>query len=125
MGKQRTPRTRNAGTMTEAGYRGWIRSQLRRMSLRWRPIGEKRKEGRRAVTKADQAKWGKRIKVVNSCEECAGWFPNKELEIDHIKPAGQLLDIAKDAGPFITRLLCEKDGLRRLCKGCHAKVTNA
>lgn len=126
--KPRVPRTRNAGTMTEAGYFGWIRSQLRRMSQRWRPISQVRQEGRRRACRADKKVWGNRIKWVNTCQQCQQWFPNRMLEIDHTPACGSLgsteAEFAVNAGPFILRLLCEGEHLRRLCKPCHLKITH-
>ena len=119
------PKTRNAGTMTDAAFRSWVRSQLRRMSLRWRPISEKRGEGQRPANDADKKRWGKLIRVVNTCEGCGAWVPKSRLEIDHIVPCGSITDIERDLGPFVMRMLCEKDGLRRLCPTCHQAVTNA
>lgn len=124
MPKQRVPRTRNDGTMTEAQFRGWVRSQLRRMSQRWRPIYSVIEDGKRPVTAQDKKKWGNRIKFVYHCEGCDQYVPRKEITCDHIVPCGSLKDIETEAGPFILRLLCEKDGLRRLCKPCHQEVTN-
>lgn len=117
------PKTRCAGTLTEAAFRSWIRSQLRRMSQRWKPIYEAKRLARRSVTIADKARWGNRIKYVYGCAQCGGWFPDKLVAVDHIVPCGTLVDIEKDAGPFILKLLCEASGLRVLCHGCHHQVT--
>ncbi|MDY0087105.1 MAG: HNH endonuclease signature motif containing protein [Coriobacteriia bacterium] len=117
------PRTRNAGTFTEAQFRGWIRSSLRRMSQRWKPIYQTYNKSKRPATAADSAKWGNRIKYVYQCEQCREWFPKKLVEVDHIVPCGSLTDIEKDAGPFILRMLCEIDGLRLLCEPCHQVIT--
>ena len=45
--KPRVPRTRNAGTMTEAGFWSMIRSALRQKSRWWKPIAECKKLARR------------------------------------------------------------------------------
>lgn len=117
------PKTRCAGTLTEAAFRSWIRSQLRRMSQRWKPIYEAKRQARREATVADKARWGNRIKYVYGCAGCGGWFPEKLVAVDHIEPCGSLIDVAVDAGPFLLRLLCEMDGLRILCDPCHQSVT--
>jgi ribosomal protein L44E len=109
--------------MTEAAFRGWIRSQLRRMSLRWRPIGECKRAARRPVTPKDREKYGNRIKWVYECALCHNRVPDKLGQVDHIIPCGSLTDIEKDAGPFILRLLCESEGLRFLCDQCHTTIT--
>lgn len=111
--------------MSDAAFRSWLRSQLRRVSLKWRPISEKRAEGEWAATDADKAKWGKLVKKMNTCELCGGSFPKSKLEVDHIIPCGSLLDVARDLGPFALRLFCQMDGLRRACRVCHQRVTNS
>lgn len=120
--KPRVPRTRNDNTMTEAQFWGWIRSQLRRMSMRWRPIYGILKDNRRAVTPEDKAKWGNRIRWVFQCSICRKWFPQKQIEVDHIIPCGSLRSYS-DVGVFLERLLCERSGLRLACGECHSKVT--
>ena len=45
--KPRVPRTRNAGTMTEAAFWSMIRSALRQKSRWWKPIAECKKLARR------------------------------------------------------------------------------
>lgn len=124
MPRQPIPKTRNGGTFTEAQFRGWIRSSLRRMSQRWKPIYQTFNRSKRAVTAADREKWGNRIKFVHQCDACQQWFPKKQVAVDHIVPCGSLLDIEKDTGPFILRLLCEVDGLQLLCTNCHQEKTN-
>ena len=113
--------------MTEAGYFGWIRSQLRRMSQRWKPIYEVRKQGRRPANAEDHKRWGRQTKYVNTCQVCGEWFPNKHLEVDHNPACGTLgsteEEFAKLAGPFILRLLCEAEHLRRVCHECHQEIT--
>jgi len=109
--------------MTEAAFRGWIRSSLRRMSQRWKPIYECKRRARRAVTAADREQWGNRLKWVFQCAICQHYFPEKFIDVDHIVPCGTLVDIEHDAGPFILRMLCEADGLRCLCRECHHVIT--
>ena len=127
--KPRVPRTRNAGTMTEAAFFGWIRSQLRKMSQRWKPIYECRRKGRRLVTDLERGKWGNRITYVNACAICQAWFPDKFLQVDHNPECGSIGTNEEDfkvmAGPWILRLLAEGEHLRLLCHECHHKVTQA
>jgi hypothetical protein len=54
---------------------------------------------------------------------CKGWFPQKEVEVDHIVPVGSLLSF-EDIGGFVERLLCELDGFVVLCKQCHKVKTH-
>lgn len=123
------PKPYNDGTLTEAAFRSWIRSGLRKLSLRWRPIGAVLREGRREATWAEKEKWGGKITWVYPCAKCGEWFPQKLkgrklICVDHIIPCGSLQNIKRDAGPFILRLLVERNGLQRLCVDrCHAEKT--
>lgn len=119
------PKTRCSGTMTEAAFRSWVRSSLRRMSLRWRPLHVVRGASKRPIIDAERQLWGNTVRFVHQCQLCMGWFPIKFIDVDHIIPCGTLADIATDAGPFILRMLCEEDGVRRLCKSCHKHITKA
>ena len=49
----------------------------------------------------------------------------KDIQVDHIIPAGSLNDI-KDIGGFVERLaVVTSDRLRTLCKPCHEEITLA
>ncbi len=109
--------------MTEAGYRSWVRSQLRKISMRWKPIYEAKALAKRPVEPTDRLRWGNLIKYVYVCALCADRVPDKHGAVDHIEPCGTLVDIEKDAGPFILRMLCESDKLRFLCDPCHNNIT--
>lgn len=49
---------------------------------------------------------------------CCNWFPGKEIEVDHIVPAGRLRSF-EDIGGFVERLFCERENLMVLCEQCH------
>lgn len=66
----------------------------------------------------------KRQKWRYKCAQCDGWFMGKEIQVDHVVPAGKLQDYS-DLPGFVERLFCEADGLRILCDGCHQIKTNA
>lgn len=116
---ERVPRTRAGGEWTEAGYWGFIRNHLRLMSRRWPPRKQVLLTNRREYRgKSKQQKWE------YQCQKCGQWYQAKEINVDHVTPAGQLLSY-DDIGPFVERLLCEADGLQVLCKTCHKRKTNA
>lgn len=121
----RVERTRNCGTMTEAQFRGWIRSQLRRMSQRWRPIHMCETRVKSQATPEDKARLcNYRIKFVYTCEKCGARVDKRRGQVDHVTPVGQLQNIERDAGKFIMRMLVEDDGaLQWLCTPCHEKKT--
>jgi len=116
MTKPRVPKTRNAGTMTEAAYFGFIRSSLRRAFRFWKPITKCKNDARRPVKKGRQ-KWE------YQCNACKGWFKGSETQVDHIIPIGTL-KCYNDLPGFVERLTAE-DGYQLLCKGCHQEKTNA
>lgn len=116
--KRGVPLTRASESLTEAQFFSWIRSSLRRLSLRWKPRIEVLKDNRRPYTGES-----KRTKWEYSCADCKKWFLMKDIEVDHVVPAGSLKSF-NDIGPFVERLLCEKDGYQVLCKVCHLKRTN-
>lgn len=109
----RVPRTRAGGEWTEAGYWGFIRSGLRKLSTRWPPRAQILRDRRRAYDGPN-----KRQKWEYPCSKCGGWFMQKEVHVDHIKPCGKLTS-HNDLPEFVATLLCETDNLQILCKACH------
>lgn len=117
MVKQLVPRTRAGNTWTEARYWQFIRSALRQAYSRYPVKFQVKKEAERTVE-------GCRHKYEYQCAECSGWFTNKEIQVDHIEPAGKLSNY-KDLAGFVKRLFCEADGMQVLCLECHQSKTNA
>ena len=117
MVKQLVPRTRAGNTWTEARYWQFIRSALRQAYSRYPVKFQVKKEAERTVE-------GCRHKYEYKCAECSGWFTNKEIQVDHIEPAGKLSSYEDIAG-FAERLFCEADGMQVLCLECHQSKTNA
>ena len=106
-------KTRNSGTMTEAAFWSFIRSALRQKSRWWKPITECKLKAKRAYKGPN-----KRQKFEYKCAACNNWFPEKQINVDHIKPAGSL-NCAQDLPGFVERLFCEIDNLQVLCEKCH------
>lgn len=115
--KPRVLKTRNAGTMTESAFWSFIRSALRQKSRWWKPITECKMKARRAYKGTN-----KRQKYEYQCNECKGWFAEKQINVDHIVPAGSL-NCAQDLPGFVERLFCEIDNLQVLCEKCHDRKT--
>ena len=67
--KPRVPRTRNAGTMTEAAFWSMIRSALRQKSRWWKPVSQCKQESKRAYKGKN-----KRQKWEYQCNKCKNWF---------------------------------------------------
>ena len=105
-------------TWTKARFFSFLRSNLRKASVKWPPIQEVLRAHRRTNRSAN-----KRLKWEHLCFGCLEWFPRKEVQVDHIVPCGSLNDWA-DLEPFCRRLFVEADGLAILCRECHkAKQT--
>ena len=115
--RQLVPRTRNAGTWTEAAYWGAIRSHLRRGFRYWKPIMKTKLAARRPYEGPN-----KRQKWESQCAHCKEWFKDKDTQVDHIIPVGSL-KCPGDLVGFLERLTCE-EGFQVLCTGCHQIKTN-
>lgn len=116
----RKPKTRCCGEWTEARFFSFIRSNLRLLSRKWKPIHEVKRAARRPYAGPD-----KRRKWEYQCSRCGNWFPDKEIEINHKIPAGSI-KCFDDVGPFLERLLVEAEGLEVMCKeGCHRDETKS
>lgn len=115
---ERVPRTRAGGEWTEAAFWGFLRSNLRLASRKWPP--------RKAVLLASRRPSesdNKRLKWEHQCSVCKGWFPAKQVEIDHAVPCGPLTNW-EEFKTFAQRLFCEADGLAIRCEACHQAKTN-
>jgi 5-methylcytosine-specific restriction endonuclease McrA len=104
--------------MSEAAFWGFIRSSLRRALRFWKPIVKAKMNARRA-SQSDN----KKLKWEFQCNHCKGWFPDKQVQVDHIVPVGSL-KCSDDLAGFIDRLASE-DGFQVLCSGCHQIKTNS
>lgn len=115
----KTPKTRNAGSMTESAFWSFIRSALRQKSRWWKPITQCKMKARRPYKGPN-----KRQRFEYQCNECKNYFPDKKINVDHIIPAGSL-QCANDLPGFVERLFCEIDNLQVLCSTCHDKKTKS
>lgn len=113
----RVERPRAGATWTEARFWQFIRSGLRMLWQKWPVKWQVLEEARRPSTLGD-----KRVKWEYQCKSCKGWFLGKDVQVDHIVPAGSLKRL-EDLAPFVSKLLVEKDGLQVLCSTCHDKKT--
>jgi len=115
MPRKTTPKEHAGGRWTKARYESFIRSALRRASLRWPVRQDVLKKARRPYTGPNtQQKW----EYVCAC--CHKWVMGKETHIDHITPCGSLRPLDK----FVDTLFCEADNLQVICKKCHKTKTH-
>lgn len=91
--------------MTEAQFKAFIVSALRKQSLRWKPINEVKKRAR--VTRGKYR-----------CACCGLVVGPKDGAVDHINP---VVSISGFSGwdSFINNMFCEESGLQFLCDNCH------
>lgn len=117
--RTKTPKTRNNGTLTESQFWSFIRSGLRQKSRWWKPITQCKLNAKRAYKGPL-----KRQKFEYQCNSCKNWFAEKNINVDHVVPAGSL-NCAQDLPGFVERLFCETDNLQVLCTVCHDVKTKS
>jgi len=108
----KAPKTRCNGQWTEARFKGFIISALRRASSRWSPKYTCKKNAKIAYNKY----------VCSLCREIVG---NKNIKVDHIEPVVDPEKGFQGYDEFIKRLFVEIEGYQCLCIYCHQKKTNA
>lgn len=113
--RQKVAKTMNSGTMTPAQFWQMIRHVLRKRTMFWLPIIQ-RKNDARVPYKGPN----KKRKYSYICEGCGKEFSAKQVNVHHTIPAGEL-NKPEDLPGFVTRLFCEKDKLKLLCEKCHDK----
>jgi len=111
--KYRVARTRCGGQWTESRFWGFIRSALRSATRKYPPKWQAKQAASRPSQLLD-----KRTKKEYQCAICLKWFKGADIEMDHIKPAGEL-SCYEDLPEFVKNLFCESEGFRCLCKECH------
>lgn len=112
--KSRVEKPFNAGTMTSAAFFGMLKSALRGKSRYWKPSAKVKLAARR-----DYIGPNPRQRFEYQCNHCKSYFPDKEVQVDHIIPVGGL-NCYEDLPEVVKRLFCTEDGLQVLCSGCHA-----
>ena len=112
----RTPPCPAYPLWTTGKFWGFVRGHLRRMFMRWPPKYQALEDAKR-----DFAGKG-RQKFEYQCASCKEWFKQKDVDVDHIEPAGSLLSF-DDLPMFVNKLLPPKEGLQVLCKPCHKLKT--
>ena len=104
------------GRWTEAKYKAFIRSALRKAYMRWPVKQDCLLSARRPAQDRD-----KRSKWEYQCAECGGWWLKKDIAVDHVQEVGSMADM----NVFIATLFCEESNLQVLCHGCHNAKTQA
>lgn len=112
-------KTRNGGTWSEAEFFSAIRTALRQKFRYWKPMVMARDLARRPYSGNNkQRKWE------YQCAFCKNYFPQDQVQIDHIIPCGSLKSY-EDIVPFLLRLTPEDpSAFQVLCKEHHLEKTN-
>lgn len=111
---------RNNGQWTEARFRSFITSCLRRATNRWGPKNLTLQEARVSKGVYRCAGCKEDVPVTVKLE---GHKRTRNVFVDHIYP---IIDPQKGFttwDEYIERMFCEKSGLQVLCKDCHDKKT--
>ena len=116
----RVPKTRCSQRWTEARYRSFITSMLRRGSMRWMPKADTKRNARHPEKLLNERG---RLVFHSQCAMCKDIVPETTTAVDHINPI-----VDPDVGfttwdQFIESLFCEEEGLQVLCKPCHDTKT--
>ena len=113
-------KSRNNGKWTEAQFRAWIKSVLRKASMKWGPINETRKEARVSRGIYQCSGYGREPHNVRASKK----IDDKRVvntHVDHIVPI--MSDGFTSWGNMIEAMFCERDNLQLLCHECHARKT--
>ncbi len=112
-------KTRAGGRWTDGQFNSFIKSGLRRMSMRWSPKSDCKKNARLPKKYRN----GKGRLVFNStCAICNVRFAESLGAVDHIEPVVPVTGFT-NWDDVIQRLFCEADGLQVVCPACHKTKT--
>lgn len=115
-------KSHNSGKWTAANFNSFIKSGLRKLSMKWGPRNECIKNARikRGVYRCVGYK--RKAHVVTASIKLNGKRV-KNVFADHINP---VIDPKKGFTSWddtIKRMFCESEGFQLLCKACHDKKT--
>jgi 5-methylcytosine-specific restriction endonuclease McrA len=106
---------------SKAEFYSWLRGGIRKsIWTRYPPRNEFKKSNMRNITEEDRLKYNfsKLVKRVGTCEMCLDVFTGKELQVDHMIPAGSLNN-ENDIKGFIQRIACNPEDMRLVCSNCN------
>lgn len=115
-GTPRTPPCAQHPEWTEARYRTFVRSALRKAWMKWPP----RFEALRRASRPNQSD-NKRLKNEYQCAKCQQWHRQDAVSVDHTTPWGDPWSMSfTDA---LRALLVPVEELQVLCNPCHDTKT--
>jgi hypothetical protein len=118
--KKQVEKPYNGGQWTEARFKSFVVSLLRKGTSRWGPKQQAFKLA--SVGKRKNELTG-RMAEHFQCAGCGGWFPRSVCSADHIEPVVSPEEGFQGWDVYIKRLFCEVIGFQILCKDCHDEKT--
>lgn len=122
-------KTRNNGTMTEAGLKNFIISLLRKSNFAWKPKKEVIMSCR-TDDKLVNETTGK-PNMTSECQECGTRVFEKKLKIDHVDPVvpvdgwgNTTRFLGVNWNEYLSRMFVEAEGLQGICDTCHKDKTD-
>ena len=129
---RKTPPFKHFPEWTTARFFGFIRSGLRekfnRYPVKYRVLTSASQivpvliDGVHVEYKTGPKKGTLKYEKNYECASCKQLFKQKDVQVDHIEPAGSLKSFA-DLSGFAERLFCGEEGLQILCSSCHDTKT--
>lgn len=118
--RTKVEKTRCSGTWTEARYNSFIKSGIRSLTRKWKPMFDALNDAKawKLINKSTG-----REAMHYRCAGCGELFPLKEVVVDHIEPIVPT-DREWTWDDIIARALVEKEGFQVLCKPCHQPKSN-
>ena len=107
---------------TEAQYFQWLRGQMRKAWSR-HPVKNAYKMSRRVRApvgkKTDKLTGISQVVWALPCDQCAGTFPQNDIEVDHVIRAGSFRGWAECEQWLMALMQINFASLQLLCKPCH------
>lgn len=101
---------------TDAKFKGWIVSLLRRGTMRFPPRNEALKAAK--TEKKINASSG-RLAQHYRCTSCLQEYTAKNVCVDHIEPVIPVNGTFTTWDEYIERMFCSVENLQVLCSTCH------
>ena len=108
---------------TEGRFRAFVFSQIRAGMRRYPPKFECLKKARLKKKLINKASGREAFHF--KCNICKGAFPQKEVQVDHIKPVVDPIKGFVDWNTYIERMFCKASNFQVACKPCHKAKTLA
>lgn len=105
---------------SEARHKAFIIAVLRQGTRRYPPKYETLND---AKTDKKINPKTKRLAQHFRCALCMCEFPQKDVQVDHVKPVVDPKKGFVDWNTYIERLFCDKKNMQVLCSGCHSAKT--